>query len=159
MSVKSITVKFQKKDFVYPKAVYATYTFNGQGTSLNYYIEGKDSQGYCASLKLDFFENKVRFTNYKKPHPAAKYELHFDKFTKGWSCSYEEIKQGFQSSTPLTVKELNQMAEHWEISVERFINTLLLAYELLMDAEYNHWIGDSMWEGGDFLGFLPPRKR
>lgn len=37
-------------------------------------------------------------------------------------------------------------------------NTLLFAGELLWDAEYDGWLGNSGWEGGDFKDYLPPSK-
>ena len=85
-------------------------------------------------LKLDCFENKIRFTNFKKPHPMNKYEPYFDKFIGGWSCSYEEIEELFKLSSPVTIEQLNKMAKHWGVPLNRFINTLLFAFKLLCDA-------------------------
>lgn len=51
------------------------------------------------------------------------------------------------------------MARHWGVSVDQFINTLSLAYELLLDAEDDGWIDGSEWNGGEFMGSLPPLKR
>jgi hypothetical protein len=55
--------------------------------------------------------------------------------------------------------QLDKMARHWEIPVERFINILLVAYMLLWDAEDDDWLDDSDWNGGDFRGFPPSPKR
>lgn len=148
MSIKDVLADFEDEDFIPPRTIYTKHTSIGNGTSIYYYIYGKDSQGYHAALKLDQFENKVRFTNFKKVYPINEYKPYFDKFMSGWSCSYDEIKQLFESSSSVTVKQLNIMAKHWGVSVEQFINTLLLAFELLFDAEENNWLGSSMWEGG-----------
>lgn len=67
--------------------------------------------------------------------------------------------QCFASSNPVTKVQLDKMARHWEIPVERFTNTLLLAYMLLCDAEDDDWLDGSDWDGGDFRGSLPPPKR
>ncbi|MDZ8089917.1 MAG: hypothetical protein RMY16_30850 [Nostoc sp. DedQUE12b] len=126
--------------------------------SLYYYIYSKDSDGLVAGLKLDFFKD-VRFTNFKKSHPTEKYKPYFDKFISGWSCSHDDVLQFFTSSNSITKVQLDKMAKHWEIPVERFINTLLLAYMLLWDAEDDGWLDGSDWDGGDFGGSLPSPKR
>ncbi|MEI6442872.1 MAG: hypothetical protein WCO29_07040 [Nostocales cyanobacterium ELA583] len=108
---------------------------------------------------MDFFPDKVRFTNFKKTHPVEKYEPYFDKFVDGYSCSYDDIQQNFKSSSSRTIETLNIMAKHWMIPVDKFINTLLLAYYLLWDAEDDGWIDGSWWEGGEFKGGLPCPKR
>ncbi|MHC5612188.1 MAG: hypothetical protein ACYTXA_14530 [Nostoc sp.] len=54
MAIKDVLADFQGDDFVTPKIIRATRSFNGQGTSLYYYICGKDSDGVVAGLKLDF---------------------------------------------------------------------------------------------------------
>lgn len=125
---------------------------------MRYYIHGLDSQGYHAGLKLDFFDN-VRFTNFKKPHPIKKYEPYFDKFINHSSCSYDDFEQKFTSLNSSTASKITLMAQHWNVSEEQFINTLLFAGELLWDAEDDGWLGNSGWEGGDFKGYLPSSKR
>ncbi|MBD2678775.1 MULTISPECIES: hypothetical protein [Nostoc] len=158
MAIKDVLTDFEGDDFVPPRIIRATRSFNGQGTSLYYYIYGKDSDGFVAGLKLDFFQ-EVRFTNFKKPHPTTKYERYFDKFIAGWSCNHEDVLQSFTSSNSATKVQLDKMARHWEISVERFINTLLVAYMLLWDAKDDNWLDGSDWNGGDFTGSLPSPKR
>lgn len=159
MSIANVLAEFESNEVIPPRAIFAKHSFNDQDTSLYYYIYGEDSQGFDAGLKLDFFAGKVRFTNFKKPHPVDKYKLYFDKFIAGYSCSYDDIQQNFASSSSTTIEMLNMMAQHWMIPLEKFINTLLLAYYLLGDAEDDGWIDGSLWEGGDFKGTLPSPKR
>jgi hypothetical protein len=159
MSINDVLSDFDGDEVAFPRAIYANHTFNGQGTSLYYYINGQDAQGFDAGLKLDFFPDKVRFTNFKKPHPVEKYEPYFDKFIDGCSCSYDDIQKNFKSSSSTTREILNIMAKHWMIPVDKFINTLLLAHYLLWDAEDDGWIDGSWWEGGEFRGTLPCPKR
>ncbi len=91
MSVAEVFADFEDVDFVKPIAFYANHTFNKKGTCLYYYINGKDSQGYDAALKLNFFNNCVRFTNFRKPHSIEKYEPYLNKFTNpSVSCSYDD---------------------------------------------------------------------
>ncbi|MDZ8186081.1 MAG: hypothetical protein RMX96_14665 [Nostoc sp. ChiSLP02] len=158
MAIKDVLADFEGDDFVPPRIIRATHSFNGQGISLYYYIYGKDSDGLVAGLKLDFFRD-VRFTNFKKPHPTKKYEPYFDKFIAGCSCSHDDVLQDFALSNSATKVQLDKMARHWKISVERFINTLLVAYILLWDAEDDNWLDGSDWNGGDFKGSLPSAKR
>jgi hypothetical protein len=159
MSINDVLADFEDDDFVSPRLICATYTFNKQGTSLYYYTYGQDSQGFDAGLKLDFFADKVRFTNFKKPYPVKKYEPYFDKFIDGYSCNYDEIQQNFTSSNSITIETLNIMAQHWMIPVDKFINTLSVAYYLLWDAEDNGWINSSWWESGELRDILPYPKR
>ncbi|MEH2161983.1 MAG: hypothetical protein V7K38_13285 [Nostoc sp.] len=158
MAIKDVLTDFEGDDFVTPRIISATRSFNGQGISLYYYIYGEDSDGLVAGLKLDFFKN-VRFTNFKKPHPTEKYKPYLDKFIAGWSCSHDDVLQYFASSNSVTKVQLDKMARHWEIPVERFVNTLLVAYMLLWDAEDDDWLDDSDWNGGDFKSFTPSPKR
>ncbi|MBD2510239.1 hypothetical protein H6G91_23595 [Nostoc muscorum FACHB-395] len=158
MAIKDVLADFEGGDFLTPRIIRAARSFNGQGTSLYYYIYGKDSDGLVAGLKLDFFK-EVRFTNFKKPHPTEKYKPYFDKFISGWSCSHDDVLQCFTSSNSITKVQLDKMAKHWEIPIQRFINTLLLAYMLLWDAEDDGWLDGSDWDGGNFGGSLPPPKR
>jgi hypothetical protein len=157
MAIKDVLADFEGDDFVTPRIIRAVRSFNGQGTSLYYYINGKDSDGLVAGLKIDFFK-EVRFTNFKKRHPTEKYKPYFDKFISGWSCNHNDVLQCFASSNSVTKVQLDKMAKHWVIPVERFINTLLLAYMLLWDAEDDGWLDGSDWDGGDFRGSLPPPK-
>lgn len=50
------------------------------------------------------------------------------------------------------------MAKHWAVSQCKFINTLMIAGDLLWDAEHEGWIDFSQWEGGEFTGTLPKPK-
>jgi hypothetical protein len=159
MAIDDVFLMFKDVDLIQPRAFYANRNFNGTGTSLNYYINGIDSQGYDAGLKLDFF-HRVRFTNFKKPHPTKKHDPYFDKFINPFFpffCSYDEFDR--QEFTPATMEMIDLMAKHWSTPVEKFANTLLFAGELLWDAEDDNWLGHSLWEGGNFIGTLPSPKR
>ncbi|WP_058998321.1 hypothetical protein [Leptolyngbya sp. NIES-2104] len=158
MAVEEILAEFEGKDFVPPRLIRTNRSFNNEGTSLYYYVHGKDSDGLIAGLKLDFFKD-IRFSNFKKPHPTEEYRPYFDKFRYGLSCSNDDILQRFVSSDSVTKAQLEKMARHWEVSIEQFINTLLLAYMLLQDAEDNGWLDSSDWDGGNFRGSLPSAKR
>lgn len=158
MTIEDVLSDFYSEDFIPPRIIRATHSFNSEGISLYYYIDGKDSDGLVAGLKLDFF-NKVRFTNFKKPHPTPEYRPYFDKFRHGWSCSHDEILQCFESSNSITIAQLDKMARHWGVLSGQFINTLSLAYMLLWDAENDNWLGGSDWDGGEFRGSLPPQKQ
>jgi hypothetical protein len=157
MSMAEVFADFEGVDFVQPRAFYANHTFNGEGICLYYYIHGTDSQGYDAALKLDFF-NYVRFTNFRKPHPTEKYQPYFNKFKHSLSCNYNDWGQELISLSTTSTEYLNSMAKHWKISPSQFINTLMLAGELLWDAENEGWIDSSRWEGGEFKGTLPQPK-
>ena len=158
MSVEEVFADFEDVDFVKPGAFYANHTFNRKGICLYYYINGKDSQEYDAALKLDFF-NYVRFTNFIKLHSIEKYEPYFNKFTNpSLSCSYDDWKKKLVSLSAINTKDLNSMAKHWEISPSQFINTLMLAGELLWDAEHEGWLDFSLCESGEFKGTLPQPK-
>ncbi|OYD96623.1 hypothetical protein CDG76_07570 [Nostoc sp. 'Peltigera membranacea cyanobiont' 210A] len=158
MAIKDVLADFEGDDFVTPRIIRATRSFNGQGISLYYYIYGKDSDGLVAGLKLDFFRD-VRFTNFKKPHSTEKYKPYFDQFIAGWYCSHDDVLECFASSNSVVKVQLDKMARHWKTPVERFTNTLLLAYMLLLDAEDDGWLDGSDWDGGDFGGSLPSPKR
>ncbi|BCL39085.1 hypothetical protein NSMS1_55320 [Nostoc sp. MS1] len=158
MTIADVFAEYEDLDIILPRAFYSSCSFNGKGTSLYYYINSVDSHGYDAGLKLDFFD-KVRFTNFKKPHPVEKYEPYFDKFTNPCSCSYSEFEQKFILCSSTIAETIDLMAQHWYISTEKFINTILFAGDLLWDAENDAWLGYSLWEGGDFKGTLPLPKR
>ncbi len=72
------------------------------------------------------------------------------------SCSYNDFEQKLASV--VDIKILNLMAKHWEISQMQFINTLMIAGQLLRDAENEGWVDFSWWEGGEFTGTLPQPK-
>ncbi|MEH2335459.1 hypothetical protein [Nostoc sp.] len=112
MSIANVLAEFESNEVILNRDIFARYSFNDQGTSLYYYIYGEGSQVYDAGLKLDFFPGKVRFTNFKKPHPVEKYKPYFDKFIAGYSCSYDDIEQSFASSSSTTIEMLNMMAQH-----------------------------------------------
>lgn len=155
MSIENILTQFNNIDFIYPRLIGSSRSFNREGTSLYYYIHGTDSEGMVAGLRLDFFGDKIRFTNFKKPHPIEQYRPQFNRFKDGSSCSDEDVLERFESSSLSTKIQLEKMAKNWNVSVERFINTVLVAYELLWDAEENGWLGISDWDGGEFKGQLP----
>lgn len=161
MSIEDILADYNKEEYVAPRLITTKHSFNRQGISIYYYIDGKDSQGFTAGLKLDFFGD-VRFSNYKRPHPRAKYEPYFDKFSSGYSCSYEEMQaliSWTNETIPISVeKAVEKMAIHWNVSTQKFTKTLEVAYDLLFDAEENDWISSSGWECGEFLHPLPPPK-
>jgi hypothetical protein len=158
MSVAEVFADFEGIDFVQPRAFYASHTFNMEGTCLYYYINGSDSKGYDAALKIDFFNNRVRFTNFSKPHPTGKYKPYFNKFIHSLSCSYDDWGQELISLPAISTEYLNSMAKHWKISPSQFINTLMIAGELLWDAENEGWLDFSWWEGGEFKATLPQPK-
>ncbi len=158
MSVEEVFADFEDVDFIKPRAFYAHHTFNMEGICLYYYINGKDSQGYDAGLKLDFFNSRIRFTNFKKPHSIEKYKPYFKKFINSLSCSYEDWEQELTSLSATSAEYLNLMAKHWAVSPSQFINTLMIAGELLWDAEHERWLDFSWWEGGEFTGTLPKPK-
>ncbi len=158
MSVAQIFAEFEGIDFIKPRAFYAHYTFNMEGICLYYYINGKDSQGYDAALNLDFFNDRIRFTNFRKPHSIEKYKPYFNKFINSLSCSYDDWEQELASLSATNTEYLKSMAKHWEISQCKFVNTLMIAGELLWDAEHEGWLDFSRWEGREFTGTLPKPK-
>ena len=56
-------------------------------------------------------------------------------------------------------RSIIDMAIHWGITTQKFLTTLAIAYDLLLEAEGNKWIGTSDWQSGDFLNQLPPFKK
>ena len=155
--IKNIFASYKQEKYVPPRLISTNYSFNGEGISLYYYIDGYDSKGFVAGLRMDFY-NKVRFTNYKKPHSQARYEPFFDKFLSGYSCSYDEMNDLFELAEQKIPTEIVKMAIHWKITPQKFMTTLEIAYDLLFEAEENQWIGTSDWHGGEFLNTLPPAK-
>ena len=112
MSVADVFADFEGVDFIKPRAFYANHTFNMEGICLYYYIHGSDSKGYDAVLKIDFFNNRVRFTNFSKPHPTEKYKPYFNKFRNSLSCSYDDWEQELVSLLATSTEYLNSMAKH-----------------------------------------------
>lgn len=74
------------------------------------------------------------------------------------SCSHDDWEQKLASLSAINTKDLNSMAKHWEISPSQFINTLMIAGDLLWDAEHEGQLDFSLWENGEFKGTLPQSK-
>ena len=156
--IEDIFASYRREEYVPPRFISTNRSFNREGISLYYYIDGYDSKGFVAGLKMDSFD-KVRFTNYKKTHPQERYEPYFDKFLSGYSCSYDEMNDLLELAEQKIPTEIVKMAIHWKIKTQKFMTTLAIIYDLLLEAEENQWIGTSDWDGGEFLNRLPSPKQ
>jgi len=148
---------YNDNEYLKPRMIKVSQSFNNTGISLYYYVYGYDVDAFVAGLKIDFFD-KVRFTNYKKPHPNPIYYPYFDKFRLGYNCSYEKMNDLVELESNFPDYIVN-MAKHWKITTPKFITTLQIAYDFLFEADKNNWIGISGWDGGEFIDKLPPRKK
>ncbi|MEH2373580.1 hypothetical protein [Nostoc sp.] len=52
MAIKDVLADFEGDDFLTPRIIRATRSFNGQGTSLYYYIYSEDSDGFIVKILM-----------------------------------------------------------------------------------------------------------